>query len=77
MAEIPLGGAQDQNLEHTFRARASFHSNLKIPESWPLLPAAITRRSCHVRGHSPTRRRAASEVNREEPWGESKAVGTG
>ena len=77
MAEIPLGGAQDQSLEHNFRATASFHSNLKIHESRPLLPAAITRRSCHVRGHSPTRRRAASEVNREEPWGESKAVGTG
>ena len=39
-------------------------------------PCSITGRSCHLRGHSPTRRRAAPGVNRKEPWSESKAVGT-
>ena len=38
--------------------------------------------SCHQKelpseGHSPTQRRAAPGVNREEPWCDSKAVGTG
>ena len=54
---------------------SSFHSNLKTHDP-ASPPRSITRRSCHLRGHSPTRRRAASGVNREEPWGESKAVGT-
>ena len=27
------------------------------------------------RGHSPTQRREALGMNREEPWGDSKAVG--
>ena len=60
---------------HPFRATGFFYSNLKIHTSRPALPTAITRRSCHLRGRSPIRRRAASGVNREEPWGESKAVG--
>ena len=73
-------GAQDQvsglwDPGHPFRAMGFYYSNLKIHMSRPVLPAAITRRSCRLRGHSPTRRRAASGVNREEPWGKSKAVG--
>ena len=80
-------GAQDQisglwDPGHPFRATGFFYSNLKIHMSRPVLPAAITRRSCRLRGHSPTwrrgrsptRRKAASGVNREEPRGESKAL---
>ena len=43
--------------------------------SWPVLPGAITGRSCHLRGHSSTRGRAASEINREEPWVRARPVG--
>ena len=73
-------GAQDQIVVlwdpgHTFRATASFHSNLKTHVPAPP-PCNITRRSCRLRGHSPHQRRAASRVHREEPWDESKAVGT-
>ena len=80
-------GAQDQvsglwDPGHPFRAMGFYYSNLKIHMSQPALPTAITRRSCRLRGHSPTwrrgrsptRRRAASGVNREEPRGESKAL---
>ena len=76
----PWVGAQDQasglwDPGHAFRATASFHSKLR--HSVPACPpCSITRRSCHLRGRSPTQRRAASGVNREEPWGENKAVGT-
>ena len=44
--------------------------------SWPVRPAASLEGAA-MRGHSPNYRRATSAVNREEPWGESKAVGTG
>ena len=65
-------GAQDQvsglwDPGHPFRAMGFYYSNLKIHMSQPALPTAITRRSCRLRGHSPTQRRAASEVSREEP----------
>ena len=43
--------------------------------SWPVRPAASLEGAA-MRGHSPNYRRATSAVNREEPWGESKAVGT-
>ena len=59
------------------RATASFYSNLKAHVSWPHLLAGISGRSCCLRGHSPTWRRAASGVTREKPQGESKAVETG
>ena len=73
-------GAQDQIVAlwdpgHTFRIMAFFHSNLKTHVPAPP-PSSITRRSCHLRGHSPTQRRATPGVNREEPRGDSKAVGT-
>ena len=81
MCQHGLGvGAQDQisglwDPGHAFSATASFHSNLRH-RVLACPPCSITRRSCHLRGHSLTWKRAASGVNREEPWGEIKAMGT-